>query len=159
MQASVPLIVAVAAFLAVLLWRVRPALPFGRRRVTREEMKAAKARVEGAPDAAARALALCDAADLTVRGIGGYGSAAGLYQRAMRTDPRSAAIVSRAVVGLAKRPLALESLLWRTLAGAPWTGDSRDAARTALDALRALHEGPLKNQVRARALANARDAL
>ena len=57
------------------------------------------------------------------------------------------------------RPRALESLLWRHLAQAPWTTDSRDATRAVLDALRVLHEGPLKNAIRARALGNARDAL
>ena len=31
--------------------------------------------------------------------------------------------------------------------------------RSVLDALRVLHEGPLKNAIRARALSNARDAL
>lgn len=77
----------------------------------------------------------------------------------MRTDPQSPAVVARAVAGLAARPRALESLLWRHLAQAPWTNDSRDATRSVLDALRVLHEGPLKNAIRARALGNARDAL
>ena len=77
----------------------------------------------------------------------------------MRTDPQSAGVVGRAVAGLAARPRALESLLWRHLAQAPWTRESREATRTVLDALRMLHEGPLKNAIRARALGNARDAL
>jgi hypothetical protein len=157
---SSPLVAATGAFLAVLLWRVRPAWPWSRKRAAlREALQDARARVEAAKDPASRALALCDAADITTRGGGGYASAAGLYQRALRTDPNSAAVVSRAVAGLTARPRALESLLWRTLAGAPWKGDSRDAVRTALEALTALHEGPLKNAVRARALANARDAM
>jgi hypothetical protein len=104
-------------------------------------------------------MALCDAADIMVRGVGGASSGAGLYLRAMRTDPQSAAVVGRAVAGLSARPRALESLLWRHLAQAPWTTDSRDATKTVLDALRILHEGPLKNAIRARALGNARDAL
>jgi hypothetical protein len=157
---STPLVAAAAAFLLVVLWRVRPALPFGsRRRASKQALREAKARIEAAPNPQARALALCDAADLMVRGVGGASSATGLYLRAMRTDPQSAAVVDRAVAGLAARPRALESLLWRHLAQAPWTHDSRDATRSVLDALRLLHEGPLKNAVRARALGNARDAI
>ena len=94
-----------------------------------------------------------------VHGVGGASNATGLYLRAMRTDPRSAIVVGRAVAGLAARPRALESLLWRHLAQAPWTSDSRDATTAVLDALRVLHEGPLKNAIRARAFGNARDAL
>jgi hypothetical protein len=155
---STPLVLATCAFLAVLLWRVRPAWPWGgRRKASREALREARARIEAAKDPSARALALCDAADITARGRG-FGSA-GLYQRALRTDPKSADVVNRAIAGLASRPRALESLLWRTLAAAPWTGDSRDAARAALEALQALYEGPLKNAVRARAFTHARDAL
>ncbi len=159
-EMSTPLVVAAGAFLVVVLWRVRPALPWARgTKASREALREARARIESTQEPGPRARLLCDAADLTVPGGGGYASAAALYQRAMRTDPTSAEVVARAVAGLSARPRALESLLWRTLAGLPWTGDSRDAARAALDALRALHEGPLKNAVRARALANARDAL
>jgi hypothetical protein len=155
---STPLVLATCAFLAVLMWRVRPAWPWtSKRRATREALRAARARIEAAGDPSARALALCDAADLTARGKG-FGSA-GLYQRALRTDPASADVVTRAVSGLASRPRALESLLWRTLAAAPWTGESRDAVRIALEALRALYAGPLKNAVRARAFTHARDGL
>jgi hypothetical protein len=157
---STPLVAAAAAFLVVVLWRVRPALPFGqRRRASREALREARGRIEASLTPQARALALCDAADLMGRGVGGASSATGLYLRAMRTDPQSAAVVSRAVTGLAARPRALESLLWRHLAQAPWTSDSREATRAVLDALRVLHEGPLKNAIRARALGNARDAL
>jgi hypothetical protein len=116
-------------------------------------------RIESTADPPARARALCDAADVMARGVGGASSATGLYLRALRTDPKSAEIVGRATLGLAARPRALESLLWRHLGQAPWTGDSRAATRLALDSLRILYEGPLKNAVRARALANARDAI
>jgi hypothetical protein len=152
---STPLVLATGAFLAVLLWRVRPAWPWGgKRRASRQALRDARARIETAKDGPARALALCDAADLSTRG-----SAAGLYQRALRTDPGSAEVVRRAVAALTSRPRALESLLWRALAAAPWTGDSRDAARLALEALGTLYDGPLKNAVRARAFTHARDAL
>jgi hypothetical protein len=162
---STPLVVAAAAFLMVVLWRVRPALlgsrgsgtPRGR--AAREALRDARMRIESTPDPQARALALCDAGDLVARGVGGASSATGFYLRAMRTDPKSADVVNRAVSGLASRPRALESLLWRHLGQAPWAADSRNATRTVLDALRVLYEGPLKNAVRARALGNARDAL
>jgi hypothetical protein len=156
---STPLVAATGAFLAVLLWRVRPALPWGaKRKASREALREARARIEAAKDPALRAQALCDAADITARGRR-YGSAAALYQRALRADPKSADVVSRAIAGLAGRPRALESLLWRSLAAAPWSGESRDAVRTALAALRALNDGPLKNAVRARVFAHALDAL
>ena len=157
---STPLVVAAAAFLLVVLWRVRPAMPFSpRRRASKQAIREAQARIETAPDAQARAMALCDAADVMASAVGGAANATGFYLRAMRTDPQSAVIVARAVAGMAARPRALESLLWRHLAQAPWTPESRDATRSVLDALRVLHEGPLKNAIRARALANARDAL
>jgi hypothetical protein len=155
---SLPLLAAAGAFLLVMLWRVRPA--WGpRRRASREALREAKSRIEVAREPKARALALCDAADIMANSVGGATSAAGLYLRAMRTDPQSPEVVTRAVAGLSGRPRALESLLWRHLAQAPWTSDSREATKSALEALRVLHEGPLRNATRARAFANARDAL
>jgi hypothetical protein len=151
---STPLVVAAAAFLLVMVWRVRPVFP-GRRRTSRAALKEAKARVEAAADPAARAIALCDAADLTL----GTSAASGLYQRALRSDPRSAAVVARAVTGLARRPRALESLLWRHLAQGPIDPDGKEAARAVLEALRELNEGPLDSVVRARAFAHLRDAI
>ncbi len=157
---SIPLVFATAAFLGVLLWRVRPLIKGSTRlRPPRQELLEARARIEAAPDEPSRALALCDAADLVVKTVSRGASATGFYLRAIRSDPRSAEIIRRAAAGLAARPRVLESLLWRRLAIAPWTGPSRDSAEAALDALRTLYEGPLKNAVRARALANARDAL
>lgn len=159
---SIPLIVAISAFLAVLLWRVRPApLSFGRkRRGRRQALFEARARIEAAPDGQARALALCDAADLMAKSIAGMSSASGLYLRAIRTDPRSIAVIERAAVTLAMRPRTLESLLWRHLAVAgPWSGPAREAARASIERLRALYDGPLRNAVRARALANALESL
>jgi hypothetical protein len=149
-----PLLLAAAAFLFIMLWRVRPVIP-GRRRVSREALKEAKALAESASDPAAKALALCDAADLTP----GTSGASGLYQRALRTDPRSAAVVARVVTGLARRPKALESLLWRHLAQGPIEPDAKDATRAVLEALRDLNDGPIGNVVRARAFGHLRDAI
>ena len=151
---SPPLLVAVALFLAAVLWRVRPAFGFGHRPgASRAAFKAQLERAEATKDDHEKALALCDAADLlAARG------AKGLYLRAMRVDPTSVQVVQRAVTGLAKRPRALESVLWRRLAAGPWTG-SREATGAALDALRVLYEGPLRNAMRAKVFGHARDAM
>ena len=111
------------------------------------------ARAEAATDEHEKALALCDAADLlAARG------AVGLYLRAMRIDPSSVQVVQRTVSGLSRRPRALESALSRHLGSTPWT-PSPAATVAALDALRALYEGPLRSPVRAKLFAQARDSL
>jgi hypothetical protein len=157
---STPLVLATAAFLMLVVWRVRPALPWSpNRRASRDALRTARALIESASDDPARALALCDAADVVAKRVVGSANATGLFLRALRADPRSVEVVRRAVVGLAKRPRALESLLWRHLGVAAWTGASRPAVRASLDALRVLYEGRLRNTARARALAHARDAL
>jgi hypothetical protein len=151
---STPLIAATAAFLTLLLWRVRPRLGWGLNRgLGGKRLRETQARIEDAKTKGEQAMALCDAADLM-----GAGDARGMYLRAMRADPRSTAVIGRVVAGLSHRPRALQSLLWRYLAATPWT-DSKDATLAALDALRALYEGPLRNAVRARALGHAREAL
>jgi len=55
---SLPLILATAAFLAVLLWRVRPALPWGRDRAARVALRHARTRVESRADVERLALEL-----------------------------------------------------------------------------------------------------
>jgi hypothetical protein len=157
---STPLVVATAAFLALVLWRVRPALPWGRGlRARREALLAARTEIDSAIDDRARARALCDAADVVGTRVAGVANASGLYLRAIRTDPASVEVIQRTVAGLARRPRTLESLLWRHLGTAPWTGDAVPAVRASLDALRVLYEGRLRNTARARALAQARDLL
>jgi hypothetical protein len=157
---SVPLTLSTGAFLAWLMWSVRPAIGWRRRRrVSRSALKEAQARIESAPDNRSRALALCDAADLVAKSIAGATSATGLYLRAIRSDPQSVDVVRRAAEGLTSRPRTLESILWRHLAAGSWTGPSQAAVRTSIDLLRGLYEGPLRNSVRARALANARETL
>lgn len=155
----VPLIVAAGSFLAVLVWRVRPLVGWStRQRSSRAALREARARAESAIDEKERARALCDAADLLAAHATTRASALSFYVRAIRLDPTSAETIDRAIVGLAKKPRALESLLWRQLAGGPWR-QSADASRAALDGLRALYEGPLRSAIRARALENAREAL
>ncbi|MDP9035789.1 MAG: hypothetical protein M3O50_13390 [Myxococcota bacterium] len=158
-DAFVPLLVAITAFLIVLLWRVRPVIPWGRRRsASREAFRTALRRVEAARTDADRARALCDTADVMAKQMRRAGNATGLYMRAVRADPTSVDVVERAALGLAGRPRALESLLWRHLAITPW-GIRRESTRVALEALQRLYEGPLRSAVRARALAHARDTL
>jgi hypothetical protein len=162
---SVPLAIATASFLAFVLFRVRPTFtfgPFGRARAPkapRERLRIAKERAQSAPDPHARAIALCDAADIVGRRLAGKAAAASLYQRALRADPASVEIVRRVAAGLATRPRSLESLLWRHLGASPWTGSAVEAVRAALEALRSLYDGPLRNASRARALSHAKDAL
>ncbi len=155
----VPLIVSAGAFLAVLLWRVRPLVAWTtKRRASREALRLAQGRIAAAPDGPKRAQALCDAADLLARQVGGPGSAKGLYLRAMRSDPTSVEVIQRAVTGLSRRPRTLESLLWRRLASSPWK-ESAAATSAVLEALQSLYDGPLRNAIRARAFANARASL
>jgi hypothetical protein len=150
---SIPLVAATAAFLALLLWRVRPFIGGRGGEGGREALREAQARIEAAKTGPERALALCDAADRRRAG-----EAKGMYLRAMREDPASPAVVARAVAGLSHRPRALESLLWRYLSNRPWS-ESKEATRAALDGLRVIYEGPLKSAVKAKAMAHARDAL
>ncbi|HTQ45416.1 MAG TPA: hypothetical protein VMI75_21810 [Polyangiaceae bacterium] len=119
---SVALLVAITAFLAALLWQVRPV--FLRR--------------EG-------------------DGTRGRGAMA-VHLRAMRDDPASVRVVEQAVAALSRRPRALEVVLWRHLAAAPWES-RREAVVASLDALRSLYEGRRRNQVRARAIAHARETI
>jgi hypothetical protein len=119
---SVALLVAIAAFLAALLWQVRPV--FLRR--------------EG-------------------DGTRGRGAMA-VHLRAVRDQPASVQVVEQAVAALSRRPRALEVVLWRHLAAAPWEG-RREAVLASLDALRSLYDGRRRNQFRARAIAHAREAL
>jgi hypothetical protein len=150
---SVPLVVAAAAFLVVLLWRVRPLVPGRRATTSREDLRQAHTRIDAATTEPERARALCDAAELMKTG-----SAKALYLRALRADPGSVEVIQRVVAGLTRRPRALESLLWRHLGATPWR-DFPDATRLTLDSLRSLYEGPLRNATRAKAISNARDAI
>ena len=116
---NVPLVIATFVFFAFLLWRLRPATASVGGRGKGAALRAAKQRVAAAKNDAERALALCDAGDAAAGGLAGADSAVGYYLRAMRTNPHSAELVARAAQGLARRPRALESLLWRHLAGGP----------------------------------------
>jgi len=156
---NVPLVVATFAFVLFLLWKLRPAFGAGGGRGKGAALRAAKQRLESAKTDEERALALCDAGDAVAAGLAGGDSAVGYYLRAMRASPASAELVARAAKGLARKPRALESLLWRRLGAEPWSGGGEAAARAALDELARLYAGPLRNAPRARAMENARALL
>src|SRR5262245_58335998 len=159
MDWHLPLVISAGVFVLYLLWRLRPSFDGPRDGSSRAALNAAKKRVETAQTQEERALALCDAADACVAGLGGASSAIGYYLRAMRVNPRSAELVDRAAKGLARRPRALESLLWRRLGAERWAGGGEAAARAALRQLQALYAGALRNPQRARAMEFALEAL
>jgi len=150
-----PLVIAAGVFGAFMLWRVRPAAfnlgpPAGR-----GALREARKRIEAAKDDAARAVALCDAGDAAAALVAGGGGAVGFYMRALRADPRSVDVVNRAAATFARRPRALESLLWRKLSSDPWTGATRAPAEAALEHLAALYARRRRTSIRARALEHA----
>ena len=154
------LAVAAALFGIFIVWRVRPS--FGPRRVSRASRQAvadARAKVAAAKTPADRARALCDAGDARAFLIGNVTSSIGYYLRAMRTDPTSVEPIVRAARGLARRPRALESLLWRRLGLHAWEGEHRPAALAALTELHRIYASSLRNRSRARALAHTLAAL
>jgi hypothetical protein len=151
---TLPLLLATGAFLAVLIWRVRPQLGWGRQAgASRREVREAKARIEATKNDAERARALCDAADLLAPA-----SAEGYFLRAVRAAPTSTEVIERVVAGLGKKPRILESVLWRHLAVSPWA-DTRAATLASLRALVSLYEGPLHDPTSARVLKNAAETL
>jgi hypothetical protein len=156
---NVPLVVATCVFFAFMLWRLRPAMGGTGGGGMAAALRAAKQRVEAAKTDEERAIALCDAGDAAAVGLTGSESAIGYYLRAMRASPHSADLVARSAKGLARRPRALESLLWRRLGAEPWSGGGEAAARAALDELGRLYGGPLRNAVKARAMENAKALL
>jgi hypothetical protein len=158
MSWQIPLAIVASVFLLVVLWQNRPAF-VGTRPSLRVALKDARARIEGAKDEPSRALALCDAGDACALALGRANTAIGYYLRAMRCDPHSVAIVDRAALGLAKRPRALESLMWRRLGAEAWTDGTREPAMAALRQLVKLYEGRLRDPHRARAIEHALAAL
>jgi hypothetical protein len=145
------LVAAATVFGLYVIYRFRPVLRNrGRARATLAE---ARKRIESAKTGAERADALAAAGDACAQTVGRTTGAVGYYLRAMRENPTSAVLVDRAAIALARRPHALEQLLWRRLGSEPWTDDKRAPAVSALRHLVEIYEGPLaKNRTRARAL-------
>lgn len=157
MDWQIPLIVSAVVFAAFLVFRMRPAVtPRARERAA--ALAVATKRIEASKDDAARALALADAADACAA-LGRTNRAVGYYLRALRSDPRSARIVERAAAGLARRPGALERLMWRHLAAHAWEGEGRDAALAGLRTLERIYSKQRRHRMRAQAIAHALAAL
>lgn len=156
MDWHIPLLVSAIAFAAFMVFRVRPAMS-GAGRASAVALKQAKQRVAAAPDDAARALALAEAADACVT-LGRTSAAVSFYLRALRADPGSKEIATRAAEGLARRPAALENVMWRHLASVRF-GESRESAVIALRALVAAYSRRPRLHPRARALENVLEAL
>jgi hypothetical protein len=154
MDWHLPLVVTAGVFILFLLWRMRPAFGSGKDGAA-TLLRDAKKRLDAAKTDEERALALADAGDACARSVGRANGAVGYYLRAMRANPASSDLVERAARALARRPHALEGLLWRRLGAEPWTQQRAPAAHAALRELARLYAGPLHNRVRARALEHA----
>ena len=157
MDWQLPLLVSAIMFAAFLVVRLRPAVT-PKARASAAALVEAKRRIESAEDDPARALALADAADACAL-LGRTTSAVGYYLRALRSDPTSPRVVERAALGLARRPRALEHLMWRHLAAHPWDGERRDASLACLRTLARIYARKRRHDVRAQALEHAVAAL
>jgi hypothetical protein len=136
---------------------MRPALT-RHGRASASALGEAEARIEAAKDDATRGAALADAGDACMR-LGRLNSAAGFYSRALRMDARSATLVGRAEVALARRSSSLELLMWKHLGAAEWTGPRREAVIASLRVLERLYAKRPRHHDRAEAIAHALTAL
>jgi hypothetical protein len=164
---NVAIVLSAIAFAAFLLWKIRPifplprvALPNWRRRALPKDIARQKDEIRSFRDAARkaksgreRAEALTRAAAISAAVPEGTTSATGLYLRAMRADPT----YGEAIRGISQllrreRPELLDAILWRRLSELDWNGETREAARTAADALRRLYRRELRHKHRIRAM-------
>jgi hypothetical protein len=145
------LLVSACIFAAFMIFRFRPVVS-GEGRASAAVLDQAKTRIQAARDGAERSIALCDAADACMR-LGRVNRAVTFYLRALRADPGSTEVASRAAEGLVRRPAALEKVMWQGLATAPFDR-SRAAAVIALRALTASYAKRPRFHARARALEN-----
>lgn len=156
MDGTIPLLVSAIAFAAFMVFRFRPVVS-GDGRATAALLKAAKQRILAATDDVSRGSALADAADACAK-LGRFRAAVSYYLRALRANPSSHELAHRAAEGLARRPAALEKVMWRHLASTRFE-DSREAAVIALRALVTSYSRRPRFHPRARALENVLEAL
>jgi len=123
------LIAAATVFGLYVIYRFRPV--FTGSRAALGSLAEARKKIDAAKTDAERAIALAEAGDACAGAVGRTTGAVGYYTRAMRANPSSVEIVDRAAKGLARRPRALEQLLWRRLASESWDGDKKPAALAA----------------------------
>jgi hypothetical protein len=154
------LVITTIVFVIVLLWRIRPLLPIATSATASERtaFAALKAQIEAAKSGPERSAALLAAGEAMAQN-GRRSSAEGYFLRALREAPTSVAAVRRTQTALAKWPRTLESVLWRRLGSASWTGEHRPAVLAALEALSETLAGPLRKRVVSRALRHAFEAL
>jgi hypothetical protein len=151
---TVALLVVAIAFFGLVLARAWPRMGKRRNLPLGVALKAARAKIAAATTDAAKAEALCDAADACALAFGRGEAAASYYLRAMRLVPTSVALVERACKGLEHRPRVLEHLLWRRLGIAGGESTPRDVTVAALRGLAAAYAQKPRHAVRARAVEN-----
>lgn len=142
------LIAAATVFGLYVIYRFRPM--FTGSRAALGSLAEARKKIDAAKTDEERALALAEAGDACASTVGRTTGAVGYYTRAMRASPASVDMVERAAKGLARRPRALEQLLWRRLASEAWDGEKKAAALAALAHLHRLYERSPRNKTRAR---------
>ncbi len=151
------LIAAATVFGLYVIYRFRPM--FSGSRAALGSLAEARRRIDAAKTDEERAIALAEAGDACASTVGRTTGAVGYYTRAMRANPSSVDIVDRAAKGLARRPRALEQLLWRRLAGEAWDGERKAATLAALAHLHHVYERTPRNKTRARMFENMLVAL
>jgi tetratricopeptide (TPR) repeat protein len=151
-----PLLLSAIAFAAFMVFRFRPVLS-GDGRASAALLKTAKLHILAAKDDASRGRALADAADACAK-LGRFRAAVSYYLRALRADPTSDELAHRAAEGLARKPAALEKVMWRQLANTRFDV-SREAAVIALRALVTSYSRRPRFHARARALENVLEGL
>lgn len=152
---QVAILAAVGFFFAFLFFQFRPSARRARREVGRA-IRDARARAHRATNKEERSAALGDAAEAAVKAKR-WVAAAGYFIRAMRDNPQSAALVTRASTGLASRPLLAERTFWRRLGALPDDADHRDAYLETVRQLASLYESRLPDKGRARVLRRLAD--
>lgn len=147
---QVAILAAVGFFFAFLLFQFRPSARRARREVG-IAIRDARARAYKAKSPEERADALSDAGEAAVKAKR-WVAAAGYFVRAMRGNPASATIVSRAGAGLARRPRISERTFWRRLAALPEDEAHHAAYLETVRQLASLYESTLPDLGRARVL-------
>lgn len=151
MTYEIPLLVSAIVFAAFLVFKFRPVVGH-EGRTNAVALVEAKKRLEAAKDDPARAVALADAAEASAN-LGRVDGATGYFLRAFRADPASVEIVERAAKALAKRPGALEKLMWRHLALGPGEGGTRrEATHATLKVMVQIYGRRPRTRVRQQAL-------
>lgn len=144
---TIALLAVAIVFALVIVWRVRPAvLDRAQGKGLREALRKAQSRVEGAKNDADKAAALCDAADACALAFGRASAAVSYYLRAARVAPTSDEILERALTGLARKPHALETFLWRRMAHAEFATEPKSIQKRTLLALAELYAAGKKSQ-------------